>query len=355
MTIEVRTPAEFLDRWTSLTMTRSIEDVAWSAELETYDRWSPIDKPIAVVEYDEITITLNDQLAFFGNVYTTTNSYDANSHTFSISARSRSAVIVDCSTPPKTWRGKTLEKIATEVLDPFGLAVIIEPSAASAAAGSFARIASEDGERVFDFLTRLAKYRGVLLTTDPVGNVIITTAERRPLQGVTIERGKGRIIEASLRRDGSKRYSEYTTKAQIPAAGLDTTEPVTISARVTDAGVPLFRPITLMPDGHEKRSALLTRAKWERNTRIAQSLEVNYTIAGWEAKKGQLWAPNDLVPVRDSIFGIATDLLVVETQFRLASDVESTQLRLVHPNAYVVAKEPVPRKKKDSEDFGFLA
>lgn len=355
MTVEVRTPQELLDRWTSLTMTRSLEDVAWSAELETYDRWSPIDKPIAIAEYDEITITLNDELAFFGNVFTTTNSYDSNSHTFSISARSRSAAIVDCSTPPKTWRGKTLQQIATEVLDPFGLAIIVEESATSAAAGSFARIASEDGERVFDFLTRLAKYRGVLVTTDPVGNVIITTAERRPLQGVTLERGKGKILAASLRRDGSKRYSEYTTKAQLPAAGLDTTEPVTISARVTDAGVPLFRPITIMPDGHETRARLKTRAQWERNTRIAQSLEVNYTVAGWEAKKGHLWAPNDLILVRDRTFGISTDLLVVEATFRLASDVESTQLRLAHPNAYVVAKDPVPRKRKDTEDFGFLA
>lgn len=355
MTIIVRTPQELLDRWTGLTMTRSIEDVAWSAELETYDRWSPIDKPIAIAEYDEITITLNDNLAFFGHVYTTTNSYSPTSHTFTISARSRSAAIVDCSTPPKTWRGKTLEKIATEVLDPFGLAVIIEPSAASAAGGSFSRIASEDGERVFDFLTRLAKYRGVLLTTDPVGNVIITTAERRPLQGVTLERGKGKILAASLRRDGSKRYSEYTTKAQLPAAGLDTTEPVTISARVTDAGVPLHRPITIMPDGHETRAALKTRAQWERNTRVAQALEVNYTIAGWEAKKGRLWAPNDLIPVRDSTFGIATDLLVVEATFQLRSDEESTRLRLVHPNAYVVAKDPIPRKKRDDEDFGFLA
>jgi prophage tail gpP-like protein len=312
---------------------------AWGLSLTTYER---PDTDVSL--YKDVIVSLNGLLAFTGHIFGIERSFSANDHSLSITARSTSASIVDCSAPAKTYRNKTLQRIAEEVLEPFDLVLFVNPSAASEAREKFAKIAFEDGETIFAFLTRLARYRGVLITTDEAGGVFITKTESNPTHGAGLE---GRVLRTTLTRDGSERFSEYTGKCQIPGNGLLSVDPTSISATVKDSGVSLYRPITIMPDGHEVRSALKRRMEWERNVRVGRSAHLSYQVTGWEAVPGRLWTPNDLISVDDKTLGIKKNLLIQDVTLTLDEQGETADLLLVHPSAFIAEETPIPVDEKD--------
>lgn len=345
--ITLTNDSERVDHWTSLELFRSIEDAAWSLDLETIDKWTPRRQKIGIERWDKVELRLDDSLVFTGHVFTTDLSYEANvSHGFAVGARSLTAGIVDCSTPAKTWRGKSIQAIAREVLHPFGIQFRVDSTATVGAGQTFSEIAAEDGETVYDLLVRLTRYRGILLTVDEKGGVVFTTASQKPVPGVVIK-----PTAANLARDVSDRFSDYTCKAQLPAADLETVEPVTVKGTANDPGVPLHRPITIMPDGHETRSGLTRRAQWERAVRVGKSAELHYEVKGWTAKTGRLWTPGDLIPVNDPLMGVSLDLLLAEVTLSLSENAETASLTLKHPSAYIAEKVPTPKKKKDDSLF----
>ena len=104
-------------------------------------------------------------------------SYDAREVSWVVSGRSKTSDLVDCSAIYKTgqWTNVTLDRVARDICAPFGIDVVVECDLVM----PFPRVAIEQGRPVFELFDRLAKQRGILLTTNEKG-LVPTQASETP-------------------------------------------------------------------------------------------------------------------------------------------------------------------------------
>ena len=75
-------------------------------------------------------------------------------------------------------------------------------------------------------------------------------------------------------------------------------------------------------------------AAFEQRHRRALLEAVSYTVVGWRDAAGELWRPNTLVHVKDSLLGIDKKLLLAEVTYSLSSQGQTAQLNLAPIEAF---------------------
>lgn len=122
---------------------------------------------------DECEVKLAGQTFLKGKVFARQVSYDANNHAVRVTASSATQVATQQSIPLKdgNFRGYSFQAIANKVLQPLGISLKTK-NPPSGWEKPFKNVQTEPGESVWNFLDRLAKYRGVWLTDDEHGNMV---------------------------------------------------------------------------------------------------------------------------------------------------------------------------------------
>jgi prophage tail gpP-like protein len=237
-------------------------------------------------------------------------SYDDETITINVTGRDKTADLVDCSVvqPSGQFKNQTLLQIAVIVSAPFGISVINETDVGA----TFQRVQVEQGETAGEFLTRLAQQRGVLLTTNGLGQLVITRASKKRGEvalklGVNIKAGRGRFSR-------KQRFSEYIVKA-TGGAGWEDDQPLEnvggIKSTVTDQDVKRYRPLIIVNDEVTTAAGASLRGQWERQRAISASNTAEYTLTGWRnPNTGNLYQLNRIVPVTDDIMKINKDMLI---------------------------------------------
>lgn len=334
--------------WTSIRLTKSLEQLAHSFAISLTDRWVAGEtvEPHAVQAGQSCSIVVADKPLINGYVDTDRKDYDAGSRRISINGRSKTGDLVDCSSVYKTgkWRNQRLLNIAKNLCDPFKINVWANPEVDL---GSRMNLSIEEGESVFNTLERAARMRGVLLLTDTNGDLFFDRVSTTRIATV-LEFGVN-IKQSSYSNNWATRHSEYTIKSQ--AAGGDNlfgAAAAQIKRSVTDEAITRYRPIRLTAENESSGSELKKRVTWERNTRAGRSKRVSYTVQGWRHTDG-FWAPNQLVQVKDPQQRIDDQLLVASVTFtRSESEGTISQLELAQPEAFGVEPLPKPKRKKES-------
>jgi prophage tail gpP-like protein len=329
--------------WTEVNIVRSLDQLASSFGLAITDLWSYDDEPIPLREGSACTIYAGTTKFLSGYVDGVQVTYDANNHNLSVFGRSKLGDLVDCSVYVEggQFRESSLEDIATAVCAPFGISVVSE----RLVRGSFRRFATQESETCYETINRAAKAVGATVTESGNGNLLIP-GQIRLRSSTVLEYGKN-ILKGSLNGSWADRYSEYTVTSQNSGSdewfGKDASQ---ISASVEDDTVDRYRPLRIVSEAQVDGSGASTRAKWERNTRAARAQRVSYTVRGWEDGYG-FWSPGTLVPVKDRLFNIDTDLLLVTANFTKNNSGTTTTLELTMPEAYNVLATP-PRQERES-------
>lgn len=329
--------------WTSMQITRGIENLAHSFSVTLTDRWENDGEDIPIRSGDACTVSLGDQLLTNGYVDDDGIEYDATNRSLTCQGRSATSDLVDCSVAGSQFKGLGLLAIAKRLCSPFDISV-----STNVDLGSVFRVFElQDGETVFQALQRAAQRRGVLLLTKADGSLIF---DRVGSVKVKTKLVYGRnILRGSRRRSWRDRFSNYTVKSQ--SSGTDDffgKSASSISRSSTDSAVTRHRPITIMADDEDSGSELQKRVDWERNVRAGRSDRVGITVQGWE-HDGGLWDPNTIVSIEDKILRLNTDLLIVETvHSRNEQDGSITTLSLTMPEAFDVQPLPPPKKKSGS-------
>lgn len=273
--------------------------------------------------------------------------YGPSNRGITISGRSRAGDLVDCSAthPTGAWRDCRMLDVFADLLDPYGLTVSVDISAALDVVKPFGRWAIEDEETVVQCMLRMTRQRGLFIYTDETGNVLISKAGKLPYpfvfkSGVNISTGS---------RSGSvrQRFSEYTVKGQ--RAGDDTVfgEGASKGAfTATDAQVERFRPLIMMSEGNGKADDLETRAKWERNTRAGKSQRLTYTVPFFKPLGLGVFPLNHLVGVEDGILNYSGLLLIAGVEYTLTPDDETTTINLAPPEAFDILIPPKKKQRK---------
>jgi prophage tail gpP-like protein len=352
--------------WLQAQVSRSIQRGPHSFSLSLTDRWGSKESasPRSIKVGMTAELFINDELLISGYIDDVAPSYDDKTHSIKIKGRSKLADLVDCSSAGKQFKNQSLMSICNTLCKPFGINVLVSNEAKSDANKVFTgRTHTLDlGQTLWDFLEELAKIRGVLLTSNASGDLVILRAGTAKAE-VALALGKN-IKAAKGSFNSTELYSEYNVSGQQPSApkdlgfiGAKVSQPkAQAKAQVKSKGINRYRPFYVSSDNPLSVAQCQSRADWQKNVHEGRAESISYTLSGWrQTVNGKLWQPNELVEVVDAWMGMDDERLIVETVFTLNESGSNTDLTLMPKSAF--AKKPAEPSKasKKSKKLGFLS
>lgn len=322
--------------WKALEVSAGIERQARDFTLSITWRWPGQTVEVPIKQGDRCELRIGADLVLTGYVFATPIAYDANSITLSVSGRSTTADLVDCSAinEPGQWRQQTVQQIVTALAEPYGIEVRSEAQETAALADH----TIEPGETVFESIDRLLTLSRLLSADDEAGRVVIIKPGSAGRAADALELGKN-ILSADAPLDFSGVFSAYRVIGQQSgtdeAFGEDAAE---VRAEVADTRTARRRELVIQQSGQLTPALARDRANWERGNRIGRALAVTYRVQGWRQSNGALWRPNMIVRVVDRLIGLDRDMLISEVKYSLSSAGTVATLTVAPPDGF----EPEP-------------
>lgn len=329
--VELAIGGRLFGGWTAISIEVDIDAGASSFELGVTKR-DPIreeDFPIEAGSACEVGI--GGERVITGWIDRLGSTLDSETHSITVSGRSRAGDLVDCAAvaKPGSWRGRTLEQIAAELAKPFGIKVTARVSTAPA----FKLFALQPGETVWEAIARMCQHRGLLAVSTSAGDIEIVTAKGIG-PAVRIVQGEHPFsIEGS--HDVTERFSRYILKGQSAADDeVNGKEAAALKAEATDPAVKRYRPLIIVAEEQATAASLKKRAAWEATVRAAKAQEAKITVPGWRRADGKLWLPMHLVDLDAPAAWISAELMAAGVAFKVDEQGRRAELRLARPEAY---------------------
>lgn len=317
--------------WTSIELAMGIDAVAPSFKIGITERWPNHPERWVIDAGAPAVVAIGGETMITGYIDSLESDLVADQHNISISGRSKTADLIDCSAinTPGSWKNLKLEAIAAEIAAPFGITVTADASTGA----PFKAFALQQGETAWDAIERMLKQRGLLGITDVKGNLHLVSPKPGP-PAFTITQGR-EPIEISGSHDVSDRFSRYIAKGQAAgddhANGAVTTGP---RGEASDPGVRRYRPLIVMAEEQASTASLRTRAAWEASVRAAKAQSAVVTLPGWRQPGGLLWQPMQLAHLTAPSAWMDDALMIVSATFRLDEGGRKTELKFGRAEAY---------------------
>ncbi|MEZ6004715.1 MAG: hypothetical protein R3F33_11080 [Planctomycetota bacterium] len=262
----------------------------------------------------------------------------------SIRARSRTCDLVDSSIGRMSQlSGGNLSSIAYFLTQFEGLRIGVRNNVPSLPI--IPRATFQVGETIHDAIERYARPEGVLLRSDPDGQLVLEkVGQRRSGQALQLGRNlKGLTLRTNL----TGRFRNLQVVGQSTDTddfALDTA--VSAEGNAEDRGIRGSRQIVIQAPGNVTPYDCQRIAEWHAAVNAARSTSATCLVEGWTSS-GLLWASNALVSVDAQDVGVEGEFLVAGLSLKVDGDSgESGRLELVDPKAYV--PEPVRGEVDDS-------
>jgi prophage tail gpP-like protein len=283
--------------------------------------------------------------------------YSGESHAINISGRDVTGDLVDCchwyEGSVDQWDNQTVQAIVEALCDPFDIDVVVDSSAQTAAAKLISSFKNNQGDKVFELISKVCRSRAILPVSYGDGKLTLT---RRGTDYTTdsLELGKN-ILGGSANFSNLERYSDYIVKGSSPGDDFLMPTTNTPKGQTSDEIIQRHRPLVLLlEEGECDNEKCGHRANWESTLRAGKSRSYDYKVQGWLQSDGEPWPLNKLVKVKDSLLGITKKgLLISSVTFTLSNDGRTTDLTLVHPSTYDLIEEPI-KKIKGASDLSAL-
>ncbi len=335
--------------WKKVSITAGIERQARDFSLEVTDRWPEMATVVRrIIPGDLCEVYIGADKILTGYVDGTPISYDASQITVGVKGRSKTADLVDCSAinKPGQWKGQNLEKIVQELAKPYGIKVISQ----SPTGAIIPDHQIQQGESAFESIDRLLRLRHLLATDDADGNLILLTAGNDGTATPLLLGGEnGNILTGSADLDFKDRYSKYICKGQ--QSGTDDVFGQSANqqtATTDDTTIVRSRVLVIKQCGQADEGTCRDRVDYERASRTTKSLMATYSVQGWRQANGDLWLPNKMVRVTDTIIGFERQMLISEVQYTLSESGTITTLTMGPREGFIAS----PSKKKKGKKGG---
>lgn len=309
---------------------------AWTAKIA----WEPgadkaLDRLTSPYGYRVARVYLGGRLQVDGLLYDVTHSRGKDGSFKTLHGFSYTADIIDSTVePPYEANNVTILQRAKQLTAKFGIDVEVDDGVDIGPV--FSRITSEQGEKIFEGLAKLASSRGQLLSTTRHGGLLITRSktDAKPVGSIIEGRPLAQNFEISFK--GRDRYATY--KATAASSGKSKTAG---SAVATDTVV--TRPRTLSFTANDIPGTTRNAAEWKRNKILADSLAIPFPVSSWYAPDGNLWSVNTTLNVTSPTIGVSEFLfLIKQVEFIFEKSGVSAVVSLVPPAVYTTEKIEEP-------------
>ncbi|EAZ2565726.1 baseplate protein [Salmonella enterica subsp. enterica serovar Braenderup] len=348
--VELKVDGKIFSGWTSVTVNRSIETMAGYFDLGVNVQTSTDLSSLAPGK--PFTLSIDGQTVITGYTDGRRRQMGADSMKITIAGRDKTADLIDCAAIYKggQWKKRTLEQIARDLCQPYGVAVRWELTDAESAA-PFTSFTLDHSETVYEALGRAARARGVLITSNAAGDLVFTRADESHSDRLVLGEN---LLSVDFDEDYRDRFSEYTVKGHGRSNGKvgDTVDARTIASQkgtATDSEITRYRPMIILADSKIDAQSATARALREQRRRLAKSVTFEAQLDGWTRSNGQIWMPNILAEIDASKFAIQTGPLLVSKVVLTLDDREGvkTTLTLAPRDGFLVPVEK-DRKGKSS-------
>lgn len=317
--------------WKTLRVTRSIEQLAGTFELSITERWPGHPDASPIRPGQACQLLLDGEPVITGSNDSLIIDFAEDHHMLRVSGRDKTGDLVDCSAVHKSgqWHNVRLDQLARDIVKPYGLNVVVEVDVGKA----FSSYNIQEGETDFECLERAARMKALLLTSNPLGDLVITRSGRRMLD-VALEEGKN-IKAARGEFSWKERFSSYTIKGQGKLGADGDQVHASASGTSRDEVITRHRPLIIVADSHSHKASLRDRAEWERNVRRGRGARGSITVQGWRQPDGDLWMPNDRITVTSPMLWLdRADMLIVGCTWTLDEKGKLTELAIARPEAF---------------------
>lgn len=320
--------------WEDLKVTRELNSVASDFQLQIVDKWRVDQEPWRLVPGELAHVHLGKQSIITGYIDKVEASVDKSRRSVTVSGRSKTADLVDCSVIGENqFSGLTIKEIAEKLCEPFGIKVTLNGNAGAV----FPSIVVQQSETVFALLDRLARERKLLMYPTHEGNLVISEkgtlrASNEIRQGVNYLSGKSTF-------DYSNRFSKYVIKGQnlgFLGTAEQSTSPM---GEATDEGVSRYRPLLIVAENTVDGESSADRANYEAELRAAKALTAEVQVQGWFQSDGKLWDINQIVFVDAGFLGIRRRMLIQKVEFNKSNAGTTTSISLIREDAYGFKKK----------------
>lgn len=226
--------------------------------------------------------------------------------------------------PPFEFANITLADLLAKIVSPLGIRVIFEADGG----GPFDRVTASTGDTILKFLARLARQRGVLITSNPAGDIVVTQAAAGSESVAVLEEEVTPGVTGwGIRLDGRRRFNSYRAVGRSPSGNSE--------ALVTDDRVPRSRFTTVSAD-ETTSGDIEAAAQWGRNRALAEALTFELVVPEWRDLRGGLWQENTIITVVSPTMFVPDgfDFLVNRVTYLLSERGRQTRLNFVPPSVY---------------------
>lgn len=191
--------------WKSLSVTRSLEAMSGRFDLGVAVRAS--DDVSALKAGSALKLVMNGQTVITGYLDEVSQSISGADKSIAVSGRDKTADLVDCSVIHSSYhfKNQTAQQIAEALCQPFGIAVVWAVKAAKANE-KIPVWQVEPGETVFDTLTKIARHKGVLVTSDVDGNLVFTEPSEKQVGELVLGQN---LLSLDVTDSWQNRFSLY--------------------------------------------------------------------------------------------------------------------------------------------------
>jgi len=298
--------------------------------------------PPAIKRQDEIEIYIGETRVITGYVLAAEPFYRRNDCGMRILGRDRTGDLVRTSAVHKggQWRGATLERIARDLVAPYGIEVKVDADIGA----PIQDMKLYHGETVLSALSRAARLRGVLVAPDGGGRLLLTKAGKLKFKGAIV-RGQNVIAMDGIGTD-EQRHSEYIAYGQSNCVD-DFESARGLKASAKDDEINRYLPLVINADGNTTRAELQALVDHTVRVRRGHAYGFRYLVEGWTFE-GEAWPLNQRVPIYDDIAGLdGAEWLITgvkQTCSRQDGDVTEVTVRPIEAYDTVPLKSRPKRK-----------
>ena len=366
--VELVVDGQIFMTWTRVNITRSLTDLSGSFELEMTDPprhiaafpWST-PRPGAPIRFGaKAEIRVWGEPVLVGWIEDVHPYVEDGRAMLYVAGRDVTCDPVDCPPDPRgrhEYRNIDLLEFCKKVLAKWPhISVRAEVDVGAA----FDRLSVDAGETALSAIEKHARKRGVLVTSDGVGGVVLTRSGKTAAPGSIALPGNVRALQGNV--SARERFSDYFVKGGAEKSGgrkggpaLDAEagpadEPrqaagdqsgeghaeaagSLVMGHARDEEVTRWRPVVNLSRTQTSQNDAQTYAEWLMRTRRGKSEQVDYEVSGWRAPGG-LWRLNQLAMVEDNYSLISRQMLIHRIAYQYSARGELTRLGLCGPEAY---------------------